>query len=81
MVTTLDELIPRFGVPAFVKIDFEGNELQVTRGLSQAIEVLSFEFTPEFLDSILRYIDYLLGLVSISVKYSLGESMRFALSE
>ncbi|MCB0069761.1 MAG: FkbM family methyltransferase, partial [Caldilineaceae bacterium] len=34
-VTTLDDLIARFGAPAFCKIDVEGFELEVLRGLSQ----------------------------------------------
>ncbi len=44
-VTTLDALIRRFGEPRFVKIDVEGVEDQVLRGLSNAPSALSFEFT------------------------------------
>jgi FkbM family methyltransferase len=44
-VTTLDALIRRFGEPRFVKIDVEGYEDQVLRGLSRAPPALSFEFT------------------------------------
>lgn len=44
-VTTLDALIQRFGAPRFVKIDVEGYEDQVLRGLSQAPPAFSFEFT------------------------------------
>ena len=44
-VTTLDSLIARHGVPAFIKIDVEGFEYEVLTGLSQAIKSLSFEFT------------------------------------
>jgi hypothetical protein len=44
-VTTLDALIRRFGEPRFVKIDVEGVEDQVLRGLSDAPPALSFEFT------------------------------------
>jgi FkbM family methyltransferase len=44
-VTTLDALAVRFGEPRFVKIDVEGYEDQVLRGLSRAPEVFSFEFT------------------------------------
>ncbi len=44
-VTTLDALIRRFGEPRFVKIDVEGVEDQVLRGLSRPPAALSFEFT------------------------------------
>ena len=42
---TLDALIEKHGPPAFAKIDVEGFELAVLRGLSRAIPALSFEFT------------------------------------
>lgn len=44
-VTTLDDLIKEFGMPAFCKIDVEGCEIAVLRGLSKPISYLSFEFT------------------------------------
>jgi len=43
-VMTLDDLIARFGVPRYCKIDVEGFELNVLRGLSSQLELLSFEF-------------------------------------
>jgi FkbM family methyltransferase len=43
-VTTLDELIAQFGAPHFCKIDVEGYEPQVLRGLSKRIPVVSFEY-------------------------------------
>ena len=42
---TLDQLIEKHGRPDFVKIDVEGAELDVLRGLSTALPLLSFEFT------------------------------------
>jgi FkbM family methyltransferase len=44
-VTTLDALMARFGEPRFVKIDVEGYEDQVLRGLTHAPSAFSFEFT------------------------------------
>lgn len=47
--TTLEELISTHGVPIFVKIDVEGHELNVIRGLKRPVRYLSFEVNlPEF---------------------------------
>ena len=43
-VITLDMLIAEFGEPDFLKIDTEGNEANVLRGLSYRVPVLSFEY-------------------------------------
>ena len=47
--TTLDQLIGTYGLPFFVKIDVEGHEVNVLRGLHTAVPYLSFEVNlPEF---------------------------------
>ncbi|MGH9699206.1 MAG: FkbM family methyltransferase [Candidatus Acidiferrales bacterium] len=43
-VTTLDRLAARYGIPNFVKIDVEGFDDAVMRGMSFKPEVLTFEF-------------------------------------
>jgi FkbM family methyltransferase len=43
-VTTLDELIARYGTPGFVKIDAEGSDADVIAGLSHRLTALAFEF-------------------------------------
>ncbi len=43
-VTTLDREIKTFGTPIFCKIDVEGFEAEVLRGLSSPIRTLSFEY-------------------------------------
>jgi FkbM family methyltransferase len=42
---TLDRLIARHGVPAFIKLDVEGFEGEALAGLTAAVPALSFEFT------------------------------------
>src|SRR3954451_8490894 len=44
-MTTLDMLIARHGMPAFMKIDVEGFEAEALGGLTQPVPALSFEFT------------------------------------
>lgn len=43
-VTTLDTHIARHGLPRYIKIDVEGWELGVVKGLSRAVPWISFEF-------------------------------------
>lgn len=46
---SLEQLIAEHGVPFFVKIDVEGHELSVLRGMQQPVPYLSFEVNlPEF---------------------------------
>jgi FkbM family methyltransferase len=77
-VTTLDALIRRFGVPGFIKIDVEGYELEVLRGLSRRPPALSFEYVPGALDLALPCIARLQELGPYEFNVSIGESARLA---
>jgi FkbM family methyltransferase len=61
-IRTLDDLIAEHGLPAFCKIDVEGFELEVLRGLSQPLPALSLEWTFEGLPRAQRCLDLLLAL-------------------
>lgn len=75
-VTTLDELIEQYGCPAFCKIDVEGFELEVLRGLSTPLPALSFEVIPAALDVALGCVDRLQALGDYRFNYAPGETHR-----
>ncbi len=78
-VTTLDLMIAQFGRPAYCKIDVEGFEYNVLRGLTQPIPCLSFEFAKEFLAQTRCCVEYLaeLGFDGFNVKIGDGERLLF----
>ena len=80
-ITTLDTLIGKYGQPSFIKIDVEGFEFEVVSGLSKPVKFLSFEFTPEFLESTRSVISHLQHLGDARFNYCLGESMELKLPE
>lgn len=78
--TTLDGLIRRFGVPAFVKIDAEGSEPAVLAGLTRQVPALSFEYLPRALDHVQTCIARLSTLGRYRFNWSPGETYRLASS-
>jgi FkbM family methyltransferase len=73
-VTTLDQLVQRFGLPEFSKIDVEGYEAEVLDGLSHPVRTLSFEFTPEHLAATRRAVAHLMSLGRYRFNYAVGET-------
>jgi FkbM family methyltransferase len=78
-MTTLDALIDEYGLPTFIKIDVEGYEFEVIKGLSRPVHTISLEFTPEYIDGTLSCINRLEELGDIRLNYSCGENMRVVL--
>jgi FkbM family methyltransferase len=78
--TTLDLLIARCGMPAFVKIDVEGGEPAVLAGLTQTVPALSFEYVPGAIDEVRACISRLNALGPYLFNWSAGESFRLTSS-
>lgn len=75
-VTTLDALISRHGLPAFCKIDVEGYELEVLKGLSRPIPALSLEYLPACLETARNGVAHLAALGDYQFNWSVGEAQR-----
>ena len=70
---TLDELIELHGVPDFLKVDVEGYELEVFKGLTwSGIKTIAFEWSEEEYTQLNDIIDYLksLGYLEFSFTYA-----------
>lgn len=76
---TLDDLIAEYGMPDFVKIDVEGMESEVLRGLSRPVPALSFEFLPAAIEGAFESMRYLEELGPYEYNYSMVETMELSL--
>jgi FkbM family methyltransferase len=75
-ITTLDNLIVQHGVPVFCKIDVEGMEQEVLKGLSVPLHSLSFEYIPAASEIALGCIDRLNQLGSYEYNWAVSEWPR-----
>src|SRR5207302_5639177 len=74
-IVTLDRLISLYGRPVFCKIDVEGFERPVLRGLTKPIPFISFEFTREFLDDAKKCMTHLRSIGRVEFNCAIGETM------
>jgi len=58
-VTKLDNLIKEYGQPTYCKIDVEGYEYSVLKGLSKPIKYISFEYSKSLVDIVESCIKHL----------------------
>lgn len=77
-ITTLDDLILSYGIPFFCKIDVEGYEVEVLKGLSKPIPYISVEFTPELKKLTFECIELLSKLSDCKFNYSEAETSVFS---
>ena len=77
-LVSLDELIARHGEPQFCKIDVEGFEYEVLRGLSEPLAALSFEYIPVAVNRAIACVDRISALGDYRYRHSLVETHRWA---
>jgi len=78
-VVTLDQLSERYGVPSFVKIDVEGYDDHVLRGMSFLPSALSFEFNRLVPEVAMRCLETANLANHYQFNYVAGMDMRLAL--
>ncbi len=82
-VVPVQQLIKKHGMPAFIKIDVEGYEPEVLKGMTEPVPKLSFEYTtPEMTASALACVERLHQLSPAYLfNYAIAENTRFELEE
>lgn len=82
-VNTLDAMIETYGKPAFIKIDVEGFEVEVLKGLSGAVNMICFEYTiPEQTENVFQCMRQIHALsASYRYNFSLEETNSFTFDD
>ncbi|MEY2833594.1 MAG: hypothetical protein RLZZ574_2853 [Cyanobacteriota bacterium] len=82
-ITTLDRAIDEFGMPNYCKIDVEGWELEVLKGLTQPIPFLSFEYhlREREIETTYACINHLFNMGKILINITPQETLSFAFQE
>jgi FkbM family methyltransferase len=74
---TLDQLVAEYGLPDFCKIDVEGHEPAVLRGLSRPIPLFSFEASPDFSENTQTCMELLARLGEYQFNYAVGDDFAW----
>jgi hypothetical protein len=69
---TLDNMIIKYGKPNFIKIDVEGYELNVLKGLKTPIDTISIEYNPELCSIAIDSIEYIDSLNNNKTLFNYG---------
>jgi FkbM family methyltransferase len=77
-VTTLNALITQYGQPSFCKIDVEGFEHEVLKGVDRPLVCLSFEYIPAAIETALACISQLACLGDYRFQRSIGEKLSLS---
>jgi len=80
-VLTLDELINKYGKPVFIKIDVEGYEPEVLKGLSQPVDYISFEVLSFNIDLMEECLLILSKLGYNQFNFSLRETFKMSFDD
>ena len=75
--TTLDEVIDKYGIPYFIKIDVEGYEYEVLKGLTKLLEntYFAFEWAEEQYEIVNKTVKYLKELGYNNFSYTYQDSL------
>ena len=77
-VEIIEDYIRSFGTPKYIKIDVEGSEYEVVKGLKTPVPILSFEANlPEFKDESIETINYLENISSNKYKFNFAQENFF----
>lgn len=77
-IETLEEIIQEYGLPTYIKIDVEGYEYEVLKGLKTPVPILSFEVNlPEFRGEGVKCINYIHNLSLKGYKFNFTTDRDF----
>ncbi|HUR65062.1 MAG TPA: FkbM family methyltransferase, partial [Chitinophagaceae bacterium] len=75
---TVDQLYKKFGIPYYIKIDVEGYEKNVIKGMTRLPSLISFETNlPEFIEETIECIQHLSSISdTIRFNYSISDKLE-----